>query len=609
MRNLDPRFSKVVTDRRFRRIKHTDYGTVPDADPRFRVPFEVEPAGPVRAPAAAPRHPSQRPGEEDAERVLYTEVDIWDSTGSEEVSFERADARVDAFAVSASASDDSGEAVPRGEPTRRLALVNMDWNHISAVDILAVMRSLAPAGGKVLRVSVYPTALYLSRAEKEAKYGPQFDYDAENLSSDDDLMPKTTHELEEKQKREIELIRRYEKLRMRYFFAVIECDSVVTASALYDAADGIEFERSSNFIDLRFIPDLSHEFESRSPRDTADTVPFDYAPQPFATRALQHSNVQLTWDADDQRRLKKLQKRRFTEDELKDEDFKAYLASSTDSEGDHDRDAAWIDAYRKRLLGSDELGESAGSVAEFESSKPDRDVSDGNSDVDMEVTYIPSLERLGQRIITEREKRELQHEETRLLARENKRSRRAWRRAVPGTTTEVSEQNERNSNEGASGTESNEHLMNRNVSRDPLLVAYSSREDAASDTETQPATRSDLLSSAASGLSSQHPGRSKQRDASAEPPKAALSMEYDSAHANAGQRRRRRKEKRSKASTDVATNLEMLPFNPDDERFRAIYEDHEFAIDPTNPRFSRSKEANVLLLRKRLEKRRSRSET
>lgn len=56
----------------------------------------------------------------------------------------------------------------------------------------------------------------------------------------------------------------------RYYYAVVECDSSATADYLYKSCDGAEFERSSNVLDLRFIPD-SMEFK-HEPRDVAVEV-------------------------------------------------------------------------------------------------------------------------------------------------------------------------------------------------------------------------------------------------------------------------------------------------------------------------------------------------
>lgn len=61
---------------------------------------------------------------------------------------------------------------------------------------------------------------------------------------------------------------------------------------MYASCDGMEFEASSNTMDLRFVPD--DVTFTATPRDSADGVPDDYEPPKFFTAALQSSNVELT---------------------------------------------------------------------------------------------------------------------------------------------------------------------------------------------------------------------------------------------------------------------------------------------------------------------------
>jgi hypothetical protein len=44
----------------------------------------------------------------------------------------------------------------------------------------------------------------------------------------------------------------YERSKLRWYYAVVECDDRATASRLYEACDGIEFERSACKFDLRW---------------------------------------------------------------------------------------------------------------------------------------------------------------------------------------------------------------------------------------------------------------------------------------------------------------------------------------------------------------------
>jgi len=129
-----------------------------------------------------------------------------------------------------------------------------------------------------------------------------------------------------------ERLRKYERDRLRYHYAIVEFDSKDMAASVYDQCDGLEFERSSTKLDLRFVPD-DQSFTERTVRDTATEVPSGYVPVEYIAKALQQTRVQLTWDADDPDR-KKVLRRKVTADQLKDEDFTAYLGSGSEDEVD-----------------------------------------------------------------------------------------------------------------------------------------------------------------------------------------------------------------------------------------------------------------------------------
>jgi len=102
-------------------------------------------------------------------------------------------------------------------------------------------------------------------------------------------------------------LRKYEMKKLRYYYAVVYCNSVETAATIYTECDGMEVERTQSFLDLRFIPDSLKKFPY-PPKQTCNAMPGDYDPNFKINRALNHSKVKLTWDTNDPRREDTLSK-------------------------------------------------------------------------------------------------------------------------------------------------------------------------------------------------------------------------------------------------------------------------------------------------------------
>lgn len=247
-----------------------------------------------------------------------------------------------------------GKGVPMGEASPRIAVVNLDWDNIRAIDLMAVFSSFAPSGGRIMKISVYPSDFGRERMEREDLEGPPKDiFGAENATRDGTDMSDSEGDLsedpdEEKEEEDIRKsllredngedfnstkLRRYQLERLRYYFAVLVCSSTPVAQAIYNAVDGTEYLTTANFFDLRFIPDHVN-FAADKARDECERVPDGYRPNEFITDALQHSKVRLTWDADDGTR-KEAQKRAFggSRTDIDENDLKAYIGSdSSDDE-------------------------------------------------------------------------------------------------------------------------------------------------------------------------------------------------------------------------------------------------------------------------------------
>ena len=129
---------------------------------------------------------------------------------------------------------------------------------------------------------------------------------------------------------------------MKYYYAVVVCNSTQTANAIFKENQGMEFELTNLRLSLSFIDD-DLKFP-QDPREEAFEIPPNYNfDSTRISRALNHTSVRLTWDQDDPRRKSRLNsnyralmKKKDHEVNLSDEDaaYAGLIAGSSDSDSD-----------------------------------------------------------------------------------------------------------------------------------------------------------------------------------------------------------------------------------------------------------------------------------
>uniref|UniRef100_A0A0K8W1R9 ESF1 n=1 Tax=Bactrocera latifrons TaxID=174628 RepID=A0A0K8W1R9_BACLA len=239
------------------------------------------------------------------------------------------------------------EAETTDESTNRLAVCNMDWDRIRAVDLMVLFSSFLPPGGSVLSVKIYPSEFGKERMREEDIHGPTelvglgkevngAQDAAESGSDDEDIVKEQDSDAEEGDEYHMEKLRQYQLNRLRYYYAVAVFDSIATADKIYKECDGIEYESSATRVDLRFIPDDT-TFDEDEPTDVCTDLPDTngYKPRQFTTTALQQAKVDLTWDetaVERQELGEKLSSGKLNE--ISDRDLRKMVAYSSEDDDD-----------------------------------------------------------------------------------------------------------------------------------------------------------------------------------------------------------------------------------------------------------------------------------
>lgn len=212
---------------------------------------------------------------------------------------------------------------PTGNPSSRLALLNLDWDQITAQDIFQLLYSFKPQLGSIISVRKYISTFGKERLEQEKLHGPPSNI----FSPSEEQKVIQLGEKDEGEEFVDHELRKYQLERLKYYYMIVETDCIETALHIYQECDGREFEKSCNVLDIRYVPD-EEVFDEKDIAEHASQLTVKYQPHIKATRALQHSRVKLTWDDEDPKRSHITRTRHANLDLISDEDFAAYLASS-----------------------------------------------------------------------------------------------------------------------------------------------------------------------------------------------------------------------------------------------------------------------------------------
>ncbi|KAG2149663.1 hypothetical protein BD769DRAFT_1343625 [Suillus cothurnatus] len=511
------------------------------------------------------------------------EIDLDEST------FADLDAQAAAYARAAP-EDNNQEAT---EKTRRLAVVNLDWDHVRAAHLYKIFSSLvspaAPATlptsvpmplkdekslkntksakatvarGKVLSVRVYPSEFGKERIAREEKEGPPVEVFKKRVENEEDVNERTIHETGDGVDYDEDALRKYQLERLRYYYAIVECDTAEAAVHIYNELEGTELERSANVFDLSFVPD-EMAFDAEYRDEAIDDPGTRYRAVEFVTDALRHSKVKLTWDDDDPER-NHITRRSLTKKEIEEADFKAYIASSS-SESDNDPDPvskkrskknAQRDKLRTLLLAGDDDELPEGWGRDDDAGKQD--------DVDMEITFTPGL------IEAKNPEDETTMEAYQRKMREKRKKRKEEVKVKATTVT----------NDEGRGQ------LGKNVSFDDDFFEGISGSERESEVEKSSESAKRV---------------SRTQDVGKPVPREEVKSDVKA------EKKGKKKRGKKKVIDDDEVQDDFI-IDVKDDRFKAIHEDYQFAIDPSNPHFKKTKSMVALIDERTKRQKRSRPE-
>lgn len=369
-----------------------------------------------------------------------------------------------------------------------------------------------------------------------------------------------------------EKLREYQLNRLKYFYAVIEFDSVKCADIVYKECDGLEYESTANRLDLRFIPD-DVEFDEE-PKDVCTEIPerSKYQPRIFFTTALQQAKVELTWDETDVSR-KEITDKLFSDKrgEITDQDLRKFVAcSSSEDEGSEAESDSEVDEAKPK----DKLNLYKSLLQEISQKEKDKK----KQQVEMEFSWGVGATR------KESEDEEVEEELTPFesILEKKKLKSKARKNAKKKKSKEDDDEG------GYSSSDFDDIDMN-----DPYFA-----EEFANEEFKMPKKVSKKKRKAEAGNDEEKEKAQKELELlldDGDDDKAHFSLRKIQENETMSSSKRKRHLKKSKKVVEDADNFEL---NVEDDRFNAVYTQPDFNIDPTDPGFKKTKGMDVLIQEK-----------
>lgn len=495
-------------------------------------------------------------------------------------------------------------AVEMGEVSSRIAVVNLDWDNIRSADLFAVFSSFVKPGGKLHKISIYPSEFGKERMDREEMEGPPkeiFTRKEEEDDVDSEIDSEDSEEENEKIKKDLlqedegkdfdgAALRQYQLERLRYYYAVVICSDASTAEKIYEATDGTEYLSSANFFDLRFIPDDT-TFDD-TPRDECTSVPENYRPTEFVTDALQHSKVKLTWDTVPEEATRKdAINRAFSgsRTEIGENDLRAYLGSDSESEAEAEVEPEA--ALSKKDLARQKMRAALGLADE---PAPSSKKSKSKGPVgDMEITFTAGLSSSKPGTVFENEP--IIDETTAEAYVRKEKERKARRKEKAKARREGRDPDAEDDSEKEEQEQEEELGFD-----DPFFNTDEAVKDKASKSQRKADRLAKREAKAAEAAASATQKAELQLLMQEESTDAPSNLDHFDINEIARTEKRAKKGKKGK-KTEVGESKrgglqESFEMDVGDERFAGrLFGNHEFAIDPSNPKFKGTEGMKKLL--------------